>query len=344
MNPSTIEVSVIIPVWNEARHLRQSLMTIVGFIRQATCQFELIVVDDGSSDETWSVLTVGRTEIPELEGIRLSRNFGKERALCAGIEHARGQAVIIMDGDLQHPPELIPKMIEQWRSNGAKIVECVKKSRSKESMGYRISTRMFYGLIHKLARQDLHGASDFKLLDRQVVEAWAQMPERITFFRGMTAWLGFSRVILKFDVAPRIDGKTSWRHITLVNLALHAVVAFTSWPLRLVTMVGMFSFVVAVILGIQTIYMKISGMAVTGFTTVILLLLVMNSMIMLGIGILGEYIAAIYDEVKGRPRYVVSQRISEQSLDPAILYHDEIVPLNINPSIYVPLGQKNLTL
>jgi len=257
MNPSDILVSVIIPVWNEARHLSQSLKTIVGFIRRAECNFELIVVDDGSTDQTWNVIAFARTEIPELEGIRLSRNFGKERALCAGLEHARGQAVIVMDGDLQHPPELIPQMIDQWRSNGIKIVECVKKSRSKESLGYRISTRIFYGLIKKLARHDLHGASDFKLLDRQVVEAWAMMPERITFFRGMTAWLGFSRAELEYDVAPRIDGKTSWSHITLVNLALHAVVAFTSWPLRLVTIAGMLSFVVAVFLSIQTLYMKI---------------------------------------------------------------------------------------
>ncbi|TGE37842.1 glycosyltransferase [Desulfosporosinus fructosivorans] len=344
MNSPAIVVSVIIPVWNEAGHLYQSLKTIVEFIRQATSYFELIVVDDGSTDETWSILTAASTEIPELEGIRLSRNFGKERALCAGLEHARGQAVIIMDCDLQHPPELIPIMIEQWRLQGVKIVECVKKSRSKESLSYRISTNMFYGLIQKLARQDLRGASDFKLLDRQVVEAWAKMPEKITFFRGMTAWLGFSRVELEFDVAPRIDGKTSWSPISLVNLALHAIVAFTSWPLRLVTIVGMFSFVVAVILSIQTIYMKIAGMAVTGFTTVILLLLCMNSMIMLGIGILGEYIAAIYDEVKGRPRYVVSQRTGVQSMDTGVLNRDEIAFTNINQNSYVQLIKNNLNL
>ncbi|MDQ7095550.1 glycosyltransferase family 2 protein [Desulfosporosinus sp. PR] len=344
MNPLEIEVSVIIPIWNEAQHLSQSLKTIVGFIRQATSCFELIAVDDGSTDETWSVLGLARAEIPELEGIRLSRNFGKERALCAGLEHARGQAVIIMDGDLQHPPELIPKMIEQWRSKGVKIVECVKKVRSKETLGYRLGTKIFYGLIHKLARQDLHGASDFKLLDRQVVEAWAKMPERITFFRGMTAWLGFARTELEFEVAPRIGGMTGWNHITLVNLALHAIVAFTSWPLRLVSMVGMISFVLAIILSIQTIYMKIAGIAVTGFTTVILLLLCMNSMIMLSIGILGEYIAAIYDEVKGRPRYVVSQRTWEDSADRDILKHKETDMVNFKTGSYSLSAQNNITL
>lgn len=308
MNPNEIEVSLIIPVWNEAQHLSQSLKTIVGFIRQATSRFELIVVDDGSTDETWSVILVVRNEIRELEGIRLSRNFGKERALCAGLENARGRAVIVMDGDLQHPPELIPKMIEQWRLNGVKIVECVKKLRDNETVGYRIGTSLFYKIIKKLAKQDLYGASDFKLLDRQVVEEWAKMPERVTFFRGMTAWLGFSRVKLEFDVASRIGGKTRWSQITLFNLALHAIVAFTSWPLRLVSMIGIASFVGAFLLSLQTLYMKIEGMAVTGFTTVILLLLCMNSMIMISIGILGEYIAAIYDEVKGRPRYVINQK------------------------------------
>ncbi|MBU3185222.1 glycosyltransferase family 2 protein [Clostridium estertheticum] len=308
MNQAVIEVSVVIPVWNEAQHLHQTLKTIDKFIRQSTKSFELIIVDDGSTDETWSELMAVCSEIPQVEGIRLSRNFGKERALCAGLEHAKGQAVIIMDGDLQHPPELIPQMIDYWRSNKAKIVECVKKRRGKESFGYGMGAKLFYWLLQKLTRYDLHGASDYKLLDRQVVEAWAIMPERITFFRGMTAWLGFSRIQIEFDVAPRIEGTTSWKFTTLVRLALHAVVTFTSWPLSFVFIIGMMFFVGSVILGIQTLYMKLMGVAVTGFTTVILLLLSMNSMIMLGIGILGEYIAAIYDEVKGRPRYIVSQK------------------------------------
>jgi glycosyltransferase involved in cell wall biosynthesis len=247
-----------------------------------------------------------------LEGIRLSRNFGKERALCAGLEQVRGQAVIIMDGDLQHPPELIPEMIYQWQAKGARIVEGVKKSRGEESKGYRFGTRLFYGLIRMLTKYDLSKASDFKLLDRQVVEYWVKMPERNTFFRGMTAWLGFPRVALEFDVAPRAEGQTSWRLAALVKLALNAVVSFTSWPLRLVTIGGVILLAIAVVLGIQTLYMKFAGMAVAGFSTVILLLLGMNSMIMLGIGIVGEYIAAIYDEVKGRPRYVVNQKVSGQ--------------------------------
>lgn len=315
MNQAVIEVSVVIPVWNEAQHLHQTLKTIAQFIRQSTKSFELIIVDDGSTDETWAELMAVCFEIPQVEGIRLSRNFGKERALCAGLEHAKGQAVIIMDGDLQHPPELIPQMIDYWRSNTAKIVECVKKRRGKESFGYGMGAKLFYWLIQKLTRYDLHGASDYKLLDRQVVEAWSIMPERITFFRGMTAWLGFSRVQIEFDVAPRIEGTTSWKFTTLVRLALHAVVTFTSWPLSFVSIIGMMFFVGSVILGIQTLYMKLMGVAVTGFTTVILLLLSMNSMIMLGIGILGEYIAAIYDEVKGRPRYIVSQKTRNVRLD-----------------------------
>ncbi|MBU3155347.1 glycosyltransferase family 2 protein [Clostridium estertheticum] len=308
MNQAVIEVSVVIPVWNEAQHLQQTLKTIAGFIRQSTKSFELIIVDDGSTDGTWAELMAVCSEIPQVEGIRLSRNFGKERALCAGLEHAKGQAVIIMDGDLQHPPELIPQMIDYWRSNTAKIIECVKRRRGKESFSYGMGAKLFYWLIQKLTRYDLQGASDYKLLDRQVVEAWAIMPERITFFRGMTAWLGFFRVQIEFDVAPRIEGTTSWKLTTLVRLALHAVVTFTSWPLSFVSIIGMMFFVGSAILGIQTLYMKLMGVAVTGFTTVILLLLSMNSMIMLGIGILGEYIAAIYDEVKGRPRYTVSQK------------------------------------
>lgn len=308
MKPETIEISAVIPVWNEAGHIRQTLKTIAGFISRSAVFFELIVVDDGSTDETWEELLAARLEIPQLEGIRFSRNFGKERALCAGLENTRGQAVIVMDGDLQHPPELIPQMIGLWRSKGIKIIECVKKSRGQESLSYRMGTKVFYGLLHKLTRYDLHGASDFKLLDRQVVEAWAKLPERITFFRGMTVWLGFSSMQLEFDVASRTGGKSGWSLPSLVKLALSAVVAFTSWPLRFITIIGLLSLAGAVILGIQTLYMKLTGSAVTGFTTVILLILGMNSMIMLSLGILGEYIAAIYNEVKGRPRYIISQK------------------------------------
>lgn len=310
MRSTSVEISVIVPVWNEAKHLRKSLRTIADYARQATDSFEMIVVDDGSTDDTWSEIITAFTEIPQLEGIRLSRNFGKERALCAGLEQARGQAVIIIDGDLQHPPELIPEMIYQWQVNGAKIVEGVKKSRGEESKSYWLGTRLFYGLIRLLTRYNLSQASDFKLLDRQVVECWVRMRERNTFFRGMIAWLGFPTVTLEFDVAPRAEGQTNWRLAALAKLALNAVVSFTSWPLRLVTIGGMILFAVAIVLAIQTLYMKLAGVAEAGFSTVILLLLGMNSMIMLSIGIVGEYIAAIYNEVKGRPRYVINQKVS----------------------------------
>ncbi|MDX9872794.1 MAG: glycosyltransferase family 2 protein [Clostridia bacterium] len=312
MNPSVIEISVVIPVWNEARHLHRTLKTIAGFVQQSAATFELIVIDDGSTDDTWQALCTLRQEIPELAGLRLSRNFGKERALCAGLEHARGQAVIIMDGDLQHPPEVIPQMIELWRTQPVKIIEGVKKGRGRESLEHRFSAKLFYGLLRLLTRHDFQGASDFKLLDRQVLEAWASMPERMTFFRGMTAWLGFPRAQIAFDVAPRTEGETSWNLPALVKLALNAIVSFTAWPLRLVSIAGFLVFAGAVALGVQTLYMKLTGSAVTGFTTVIILLLGMNSLIMLSIGILGEYIAAVYDEVKGRPRYVIQQKTTGQ--------------------------------
>jgi len=324
MNTKQAEISLVIPVFNETTHIRRTLRVIDQYINQAADSYEIIVIDDGSSDSTWNEIVAGRLEIPQLKGIRLSRNF-EEKALCAGLEHAQGRAVIIMDADLQHPPELIPKMIEYWRSDAAKIVECVKKSRGKESLSYRIGTKFFYRMLHILTRYDLKGASDFKLLDRQVVDAWTKLPERITFFRGMTAWLGFKRVQIDYDVAPRIVGKTSWSFMNLVKLALNAVIGFTSWPLRFVTFAGVVLFIGAVVLGIHTFYMKLTGNAVTGFTTVIILLLGMNSMIMLGIGILGEYIAAIYDEVKGRPRYIVCQKTSEEMPKTDSVYNGEDV-------------------
>ncbi len=308
MNSKQIEISLVIPIKNEALHLRKTLSVIIGCVKMATPDFEVIVIDDGSNDSTWEEILAVKEEIPEIEGIRLSRNFGKERAICSGLEHAQGQAVIVMDGDLQHPPELIPQMVAAWRRGDAQVVECVKKGRPEEPASYRLAAKLFYRSLRKFANVDLRGASDYKLLDRQVVEAWSKLPERITFFRGMTAWLGFSRTQIEFEVAPRVAGETRWGTATLFRLALNAMVSFTSWPLRLITLIGIVSFMGAGVLGVQTLYMKAAGIAVTGFTTVILLLLSMNSMIMLAIGILGEYIAAIYDEVKGRPRYLIREK------------------------------------
>jgi glycosyltransferase involved in cell wall biosynthesis len=248
-----------------------------------------------------------------VSAVRLSRNFGKEAALAAGLERAAGEAIVVMDGDLQHPPCLIREMLRHWR-DGAEVVEGVKEDRGRESLISRFQAELFYGLFTKLTGFDLRGASDFKLLDRRVLGAWRQMGEHNLFFRGMTAWLGFRRVTVPFTVNARIDGTSQWSTLALTRLAINAVTSFTSAPLYMLNTAGIVFLVFAMVLGLHTLTLKISGRAVDGFSTVILLLLIMGSAIMLGLGVIGVYLARIYEEAKNRPRFVVAEHsIAEHS-------------------------------
>lgn len=303
------EISVLIPVYNEGEHIAASAKTIADQVKKVAQSYELIMVDDGSTDNTWEKLNEIAQKQVHCVLIRLSRNFGKEYALSAGLEQAAGNAVIVMDADLQHPPSMIAKMIDEWRKQEVGIVECVKSSRGKESFNNRIGSKLFYGMLKLLTGYSLEGASDYKLLDRKVVQAWSGMKERSLFFRGMTAWLGFQKVTLEFHVPPRVEGLSKWNLPHLVKLAANAVVSFTSLPLRFVSLIGFAFSVAAVLLGVQTLWNKINGAAVTGFTTVILLLLIIGSVVMISLGIIGEYIAAIYNEMKGRPRYVIEETV-----------------------------------
>ncbi|MFD2331279.1 glycosyltransferase family 2 protein [Cohnella sp. GCM10020058] len=307
-------LSVVIPVYNESGNLSHALRVISGWIEKAEPVYELILVDDGSSDNSWEELERIALSVPNLHMVRLSRNFGKELALCAGLMQARGEAVIVMDGDLQHPPDLIPEMVRLWRQEHYDIVECVKIERGKESFVKKLGASIFYKTLNSLTGFNLKNASDFKLLSSKALEAWKLMPERNTFFRGMTVWTGFRRAQLHFSVPPRSSGNSRWSILRLSRLAVEAVVSFSTIPLRLVSTFGMLFFVGAVVLGLYTLWQKLSGIAVTGFTTVIILLLFIGSMIMIFLGIIGEYIAAIYHETKGRPRYLISEIESSSTM------------------------------
>ena len=299
-------ISVVIPLYNEGSHLRELLSDLKTALQAIGCRFEVVLVDDGSSDNTWTKIEDEARMWPNLCAIRLSRNFGKELALCAGLERARGNAVIVMDGDGQHPPSLLPLLIEKWRTSGVDIVEAVKLKRGRESVASRIGALTFYVILNKLSGFELKGASDFKLIDRRVRDTWLAMRERNVFFRGMTAWMGFRTIQIPFEVGPRRAGKSGWSYLRRAKLALIGITTFSSFPLRLVTFAGMIFFLFAVGLGIQTLYLKLAGRAFTGFATVILLELIIGSLLMISLGIIGEYLARIYEEVKGRPRYIVS--------------------------------------
>src|SRR5262245_58969589 len=211
-----------------------------------------------------------------------------------------------MDGDGQHPPSLIPELVRAWQAGSVDVVEAVKQERGDESWLQRLSARGFNALTSRLSGYDLREATDFKLLDRSVVAEWRAMPERNLFFRGMVAWLGFRHVQVPFSVSTRAGGSSSFTPRALVSLGLTAITAFSTVPLRLVTLVGGLFLLVSVALGVQTLWMWGSGRAVSGFTTVILLLLVLGSALLIGLGVIGEYLARIYQEVKGRPRYVAA--------------------------------------
>jgi len=305
-------LSVVIPCLNEGSHLASSLVTLAGVLDGLGLEYELVLVDDGSSDDTWAVMQRAAAARAGVRAFRLSRRFGKELALAAGLEHARGNGVIVMDADLQHPPSLIPAMVRAWREEHYEVVEAVKTKRAAEPFLARLGARLFYPLFRRLSGFDLEGASDFKLIDRRVLEAWARMGERNVFFRGMSAWLGFRRKALPFEVAPRAGGSSGWSPVRLVRLGLTGVTSFSSAPIHVITAMGCLFLVFAVLLGLHTLYNWRYGGAQTGFTTVIVLVLMVGSMILIGLGVIGLYVARIYEEVKGRPRYVVCEQ-SESS-------------------------------
>jgi glycosyltransferase involved in cell wall biosynthesis len=310
-------LSVVLPCLNEGTHLARSLASIGQVLDGLGVTYELVVVDDGSTDDTWAVLRAFAAEHPRLHALRLSRRFGKELALTAGLERARGAAVLVMDADLQHPPELIPDMIRAWRDEGFEVVEARKGRRGDEPVLARLGARLFYPLFRRLAGIDLAGASDFKLLDRKVLDAWARMGERNVFFRGMSAWLGFRRKELAFEVAPRAGGRSGWSLWRLLRLAVHGITAYSTAPLHVITAMGFVFLAFAGVLGVQTLYNKLYGHAETGFTTVIVLVLIVGSMIMMGLGVIGLYVSRIYEEVKGRPRTVVAEDIGGVAEAPA---------------------------
>lgn len=302
-------ISIVMPVYREAAHIGEVLTEVHAALTEADVWFELVLIDDGSPDGTWKALTEQARRFPMMRAARLSRNFGKEHALCAGLEMARGDAVIVMDADGQHPPSVLPKMIAMWRETGADIVEGTKIHRGEETLFSKLAAGLFYWLWNQLSGFEMRGASDYKLLNRRAVNAYLQMDERNVFFRGMTAWLGFTREQIPFEVAVRAGGNSSWSILNRLRLALTGISGFSSLPLQFVTFAGLVFLLFSVMFGVYTLILQLTGHSNTGFATVILLLLVIGSLLMISLGIIGIYLARIYDEIKGRPRYVIAQQI-----------------------------------
>lgn len=308
-------LSIVIPVFQEGKQIRVTIMHINKVLTgNGIYRNEFVLIDDGSTDNTWDAVKSLSDELGIIKAIRLSRNFGKEAAICAGLEAVSGNAAVVMDADLQHPPEVIPQMVNLWRNEGFYIVEGVKADRGKESLQNKLGALLFYKILDKLSGFNLNNASDFKLIDEKVIAYWKQMRERSTFFRGMAAWVGFSRTSVPFYVASRKVGKSGWSFLRLFKLAITAITSFSSLPLQIVTLMGILFLIGSLILGIQTLYMKLNNIAVSGFTTVILLQLIIGSALMVSLGIIGTYISRIFEEVKYRPRYIVMETIEHKEL------------------------------
>lgn len=304
-----VDISLILPVFNEGDHLAQSLQVILGVIDSVTPSYEVILVNDGSQDSTWDIVTAAAAANPKVRGVSFSRNLGKESAILAGLRHAAGRAVILMDADLQHPPMLIPEMVRLWREEKYDIVNARKSWRGRENAVQRMLAKSFYAIYAALTGANIRNASDFKLMDRRVVTLYGALEERNLFFRGLIPWMGFRQADVMFEVQDRAGGGTKWPPLRRLLLGMDAITSFSSVPLQLVTLCGFTFMLAAVAMILQTFFVWMSGEAVEGFTTVIILLLVIGGLLMLSLGIIGQYLARIYQEIKRRPHYIVRDKI-----------------------------------
>lgn len=303
-------LSIILPAYNEEQNIERTAKTLSGLLEKEGIPFELLFVSDGSADGTYEEVCRLAKRDKRVRGAEFSRNFGKEAAIFAGLELACGDACIVMDCDLQHPPEVIPEMYRLWQE-GFEVVEGIKKSRGKESIFHGMFAGMFYGIMSRMMRMDMRSSSDFKLLDRKVVNVLLGLGERNTFFRALSFWAGFRSAKVEYEVQERAYGSSKWSFRSLIRYAVSNVTSFSTIPLQMVTVMGMVSILFSVVLAVQTLVKYLMGTAVEGFTTVILLILIIGGFIMISLGIIGHYLARIYEEVKGRPRYIIRRRTED---------------------------------
>ncbi|MBI1904972.1 MAG: glycosyltransferase family 2 protein [Rhodocyclales bacterium] len=301
----------MIPLYNESDSLgalHARLKATVDTL--AINEHELIFVDDGSRDDTYGQVAVLAATDPALRAIRFARNFGKEAAMAAGLRAARGDVVVLMDGDLQHPPEQIPAMLGCWRQ-GAKMVTMVRKSRDTDPWLRRVLSRGFYRLFKRVSEVALaEGGGDFRLFDRAVVDAINSLPERTRFMKGITSWVGFRQETLEFEPAERAAGTSAWSLLHLLRYALDGLSAFSTLPLRIWSMIGVFMAMCSGLYGVWLIVRTVIwGTDVPGYASVMVSGLFLSGVQLIGLGVLGEYIGRIFTEVKQRPLYLVAERI-----------------------------------
>lgn len=300
-------LSVIIPAYNEEKMIRKAAGEVSWHLKEAEIEYEIIFIDDGSKDRTWETICRLSEESDKIRGIAFSRNFGKESAIFAGLDKAQGDCVAVMDSDLQHPPEKLVEMYHLWQQ-GYEVIEGVKESRGEESPWHAFGARCFYKLMGKAIHMDMSKASDFKLLDRKAVNVLLNMQEKQAFFRALSSWIGFTTASVQFEVQERECGESKWSTWALVKYAVSNLASFSAAPMQIVTILGGIMLFFSLILGGIALVQKFQGVALEGFTTVIIIQLFTGSMIMISLGIIGYYIAKIYEEIKGRPRYIIAKQ------------------------------------
>lgn len=305
-------LSVIIPAYNEELMVVKAAEVIGALLTDAQIPHELIFVDDGSRDRTWEIICTAATQDSAVRGIHFSRNFGKEAAIMAGLAGAGGDCCAVIDCDLQHPPEKLVEMYQLWQQ-GYEIVEGQKSSRGSEGKLHAWAAKSFYALISAATGFDMANASDFKLIDRKAVDVLTQMREKNAFFRALSSWVGFKTTFVTFDVQEREAGESKWSTWSLVKYAVSNISSFSTAPMQIITVLGVIMFVVSLILGGIALVQKICGQALEGFTTVILIQLFSSSIVMVSLGVMGYYIAKIYEEVKDRPRYIIAETCGKES-------------------------------
>jgi glycosyltransferase involved in cell wall biosynthesis len=302
-------LSVVAPAYNEAKNLVAFVEAVTGVLENIGEPWELVFVDDGSKDDTLGMLLAARANDARIKVVSLARNFGKDVALTAGLHHARGRAVIPIDCDLQHPPELIPEMVAKWRA-GADMVIGVRSKRTEEGFFRRTASRWYYSLMRRMNDVAIPpNAGDFRLLDRKIVDVINSMPERTRFMKGIFAWPGFKTESIEFQANQRAGGATTWSVFKLWRFALDGLFSFSTAPLKIWTYIGGLAAFGAFVYLIITLIQKIFfGIELAGYASLLIVMLGFNGLLLLSNGIQGEYIARIFDEVKGRPLFVVGKK------------------------------------
>lgn len=303
-------ISCVIPVYNEETLVAEFISALNNTLKALPYSYEMVLVDDGSTDNTGKIIQKLRGEYP-LHYIRFSRNFGKEKAISAGLDYAEGDAVIIMDSDFQHPLELLSQFISQWEA-GYDMVYAVRQNRSDESWLKRNCAKMFYQLTSRINRINIPAnAGDFRLLDRKIVLALQKLPERNRFMKGLYSWVGFKQQAIPFEVQPRKAGSSQWNFYSLLDLAITGITSFTAFPLRLIAVGGISVATIAMLYAIWIVFSTlIFGIQTPGWATIVTTITFFGGLQLFALGVVGEYIGRVFDEVKQRPHYIVDEEAS----------------------------------